>query len=142
MTQEQKQIASLELQLESLDEQMIDLVTANEKAKATCENMIRNLNGIGGVAKMVLRCHEMANDIQNFEAELAALNGEELNAREENVLLRRELENAVKCMETLLLDTEPALLAAAKHDIKATQINKNVSSNTNSTSSGLTSRRL
>jgi hypothetical protein len=137
MTQEQKQIASLELQLETVDEQMIDLVTANEKAKATCENIIQNLNGIGGVAKMVLRCHEMANDIQNFEAELAALNGEELNAREENVLLRRELENAVKCMETLLLDTEPALLAAA--NVKAIQ--PNVSSSNNSTS-GLTSRRL
>ncbi len=137
-TQEQKQIASLEIQLESLDEQLTELVTVNEKSKSACENMIRNLNGIGGVAKMVLQCHQMANDIQNFEAELAALNGEELNAREENVLLRRELENAVKCMETLLLDTEPALMIAASKNNN----NNKPNSNSNSSTSGLLSRKL
>jgi len=106
-------IESLELQIQSVDDEMINLITENERAKKKCENLIRSLNGIGGVAKMVYNCHQMAQDIQSFEAELAALNSEELAMREENVLLRRELENAVKCMETLLLDTEPAIVQKA-----------------------------
>ena len=106
-------IESLELQIQSVDDEMIKLITENERAKKKCENLIRSLNGIGGVAKMVYNCHQMAQDIQSFEAELAALNSEELAMREENVLLRRELENAVKCMETLLLDTEPAIVQKA-----------------------------
>lgn len=102
--QQQAKITSLELQLEQLDSHLIDAITANEQSRAACENLIRNLGGIGGVAKLVMGCHEMATDIQNFEAELAALNGEELNLREENVVRRAELERAIQCMETLLLD--------------------------------------
>jgi hypothetical protein len=106
-------LTSLELQIENVDRDMIDSMTANERARAACLNLIRNLNGIGGVAKLVYGCHDMAQDVSNFEAELAALDGEELNLRDDNALLRRELEKAVLCMETLLLDAEPPLMVAA-----------------------------
>lgn len=106
-------VTTLELQIEAADADVIDLMTANDAAKCACHTLVRSLNGVGGVARLVHGCHDMALAMQNFEAELAALEGEERRLLEGNAQLRQELECAVKCMETLVYDAAELPAAAA-----------------------------
>lgn len=94
--------------MEAVDQEMIDAISANDAARSSCLNLIRHVGGVGGVAKIVLSCHDLARDIHAFEAELAALNAQERNLRDESVDLRGELEKAVMAMEVLVRDSDSA----------------------------------